>query len=104
MTAIEEIQEKYESGLIILKAFMEMSDQEIRDKLKSIGGQKLHDRNDLLAEGNSTVSRVITDEKPEVIKVSYYDTIKISPFGIHFVGEHNHNNYTIVEFNDHFKL
>lgn len=103
MNSIEKIEKAYNMGLPILEAFMKMTDQEIREKLKSIVGNQISDSDYLLGE-NSHIKRVIENEVPYDITVSYYDHIIISPFGIHYEGEHGYNNRKLVEFNEHFKL
>lgn len=103
MNSVEKIEKRYNEGLHILEAFMKMTDQEIREKLRSIVGNQITNNEYLLGD-NSQIKRVIENELPSEITVSYYDHIKISPFGINYEGEHGYNNRKLVEFNEHFKL
>lgn len=103
MNALENLTKRYEHGLPILEEFMKMTDNEIRKKLKSIVGSQLSGKGHLF--GSEThIRRVIENETPSEITVSFYDRIKIGPFGINYEGEHGYNNKTLVEFNEHFKL
>ena len=103
MNKVSEITLQYEQGLPILQAFMEMTDAEIKAKVKSIGGSDIPDNGLILGE-NSDVHRSIRNEKPEKITIAYYDKLVISPWGINFESEHGHNNKKIATFNQHFKL
>ena len=103
MNQVEKLQKMYEKGLVILEEFMKMSDKEIKEKLRSIAGNKIPDADYILGE-QGHVRRVIENEKPSEITLSFYDTIKISPFGITFEGEHGYRNKDLVDFNEHFKL
>jgi len=103
MNAVEKLQKKYEEGLVILEEFMKMTDQEIKDKLRSIAGNKIPDSDYILGKQGG-VRRVIDNESPSEITVSFYDTITISPFGIKFEGEHGYGSKDLVDFNEHFKL
>jgi hypothetical protein len=103
MSAVENLAKRYEIGIPILEEFMKMTDHEIREKLKSIVGSQLTDKKHLL--GDSThIRRVIENETPSEITVSFYDTIEINAFGISYKGEYGYENKTLVEFNKHFKL
>ena len=95
------IQEKYEEGLIVLKQFFALSDKEIKEKLLSIVGDD--DKYSHILGNDSQVKRIIMNETPSEIIISFYDEITIGSYGITYKHEYG-NETTIVKFNKHFKL
>ena len=79
------IKARYKFGQPIVNAFFKLSDIEIKNKLKSIVGDKVS--NKYLFDDNSIVSRTIRNEENEKIEVDFYDA-----------------SYNLVEFNEHFKF
>lgn len=94
-------EEQYKKGFPVFEQLFNMKAAELKDKLKTICGSRIH--NDFLFSTNSTVKKVISNDVPQEITVSFYDRIDISPYGINYKPEHR-NSERIVEFNDHFKL
>ncbi len=100
MSKADEFQKQYEIGLPIFKELFNLNKVELKEKLKSICGDKCD--SDVIEHGG--VTKIIEDDEPSSIKLGYYGScLSISPFGIYFQPEHR-DNKKIVEFNEHFVL
>lgn len=101
MNSIDTIQERYEKGQAIFKQIYSLSDKDLINKLKSILG--CFDYAIELLESKSAVTRVIVNEEPECIKISFYSSLKIDWLGVSYKPEHGLDK-NLVRFDDHFKL
>lgn len=101
--SLEEMKKQYEIGSKILEQIFQLSDVEIKEKLKSICGNKTPEYAQDLFEKDSAVERVIKNEKPYSISIYCYNSIEIGAFGISFKPEHG-EGCSLVDFNEHFKL
>lgn len=102
MNQVEIIMEQYEIGYKIFEKIFQLSDKEIKEKLKSIlKGNTKHDYSYILADGE--VTRIIKNEKYKSIEISFYGSIEISSFGIYYHPEHGCQD-KLVDFNEHFVL
>lgn len=99
----EKYQKAFEIGMPIFNEIFKMSDNDLKDKLKSILKNKIDSRNLDLFEKSSNVRRIILNEEAKEINIEFYDTIKIHPLGIDFQPEHG-SSCKLVEFDEHFKL
>lgn len=107
MTQAEDINKRYEIGVKILAELFKLTDNEIKEKLTSICGDKINTRNDGLLKprvnNGGSVKRMVENEKPERIEIWFYDAIFINHFGIQYKPEHGPGE-DLVEFTEHFKL
>ena len=92
--------ELYNIGFPIFQKFFEMPKPELLKVLREICGDNVSPET---LEDSSSVRKEIIDDVPNSLKVCSWDTLEISPFGIHFRSEHG-NSKKIVEFNKFFKL
>ena len=91
---------KYEAGLPVFKKLFNLKKEELIKTVKEIVG----DDYSSILDNNPDVFKEIRNDEPEKISISFYDSIKITPFGINFVGEHGYNSKKLVEFNRFFTL
>lgn len=92
--------EQYNIGFPIFKKLFDMPKPELLKVLKEICGDNISPET---LEDSSGVRKEIVDDIPTTLRVCSWDTLEISPFGIHFKTEHGHSK-KIVEFNKFFKL
>ena len=92
--------ELYKIGFPIFKKFFDMSKPELLKVLREICGDRISPET---LDDTSSVRKEIIDDVPNSLKVCSWDTLEISPFGIHFRREHGQST-KIVEFNKFFKL
>lgn len=99
---IEKTKLRMALGQPVLEQFFKMTDKEIKLKVKSILKNKVDSYDDSFVEFGS-VKRVIQNEQPQEIIISYYDSVEISFMGIYWKPEHG--GATIVtHFDEHFVL
>jgi hypothetical protein len=99
---IEEMQEQHERGMQILRKFMELSDLEIKEKLKSMTTSEFPHQHVLCEK--SDVVREIKNENPSKIELWYYDCLVIDTYGVNYKWENSHKSERLVSFNAHFKF
>ena len=99
MNAVEKLQKQHEIGQPIFEQFFSLSDKELKEKVKSVcmNGKGVVD----IIDNNCEIKRIIINEKPYEILISYYDSIKLNWQGIHYVPEHGSNSI-IIHFNEFF--
>lgn len=103
MSTLEEFQVQYETGYKVFEKLFQLSDKELKEKLKSIIGSDLDKWNDGILGNDSGVERKISNEKYKEITICFYDWISISPMGIYYHPEHGEAR-KMIEFNKHFAL
>lgn len=99
MNAVEKLQKNYETGQSIFKQLFELNDADLKEKLISItdGNHKE------ILTNNCDCVRTIRNSEPEKIEFYFYDGLIVNWAGVSIKPEHG-SEYTIVKFNDHFRL
>ena len=100
-----ELEARYNHGVGILTQLQALSSAEIIEKLRTILPTSHRAHTEVLDYWGKGVhvTKVIADDVADEIRVNFYDTIKIHPFGINYQPEHR-NEERILEFNQHFVL
>lgn len=94
------IEKEYEIGYPTFEKLFKMSDVELKNILKEFVNSP-YDENFFK---NADIEKTIYNGKYNQIKITFYDMIIISPFGIITKQEHSLNGEQVVKFNKYFKL
>ena len=81
MNRVNDLDRRYRDEYPVFEKLFKMSDSELKVKLKEIIGNKVPK---LIFDKFSTTEKVIKNEMPYQIEISYHDAIEITPFGISF--------------------
>lgn len=99
MNAVDKIKKRVEIGQPIFEQFFALSDKDLKEKVKAVC---MNDKDiNGIVDNSCQIKRVIINEIPSDIYLSFYDSIKIDWQGIHYVPEHGGSSI-IVHFNEYF--
>jgi hypothetical protein len=96
---IEKIKKQYEYGNKIFNKIFNLSDEQLKLKLKDILNENYH----YIIDNNSSIKRTIIDENPKKIEIINWDNLSIEWFGIDYIPE-NGVSKRIREFDKYFIL
>lgn len=96
-----ELEKKYKIGNSILTKLNELNDIELKEKVKSICGNKEELNHFFIPE--ATVKRIIENETISEISFHYCTSLYINSFKVSFHDSHR-APITLLEFDKHFKL
>jgi len=103
MSIVEQLAENLPFGQAILNKLFELNSKDLKAKVKEICGNKLltfsHDH--LFADG--VVRKILSDDQPWQISISYFDSLVIDAIGISFKPEHGIGQF-LFWFDKNFKL
>jgi hypothetical protein len=102
MSIVETITENLPYGKEIIGKLFELDSKSIRTKLKEICGERLANYQHLFDDGE--VEKIIKNDEPFCISLSYFDQIVIDALGIAFRKEHSYKSDMLVWFDKNFKL
>jgi hypothetical protein len=97
---LNKIEEKYQTGLVILKDLFKLSDISLKLKVKEILNDDHYDKR--LFDKYSRVDRIISNEVPDRILIVFIETIVITAYGIYFINSHEQEK--MIKCFDDFKL
>lgn len=102
MTSLEQsYKEKFEIGFPIFSRLFNLNKEDLLKVLKELFKDN-HTIYNLL-DDNPSVLKTIQDDRISEITISYYDVIRITPFGISYKPEHGSYEY-VVKFDKFFNI
>jgi len=97
---LKQIEKDYNRGLLIIKQLFELSDKSLLKLIKEIVGDKYND----ILNNNPTVTRIIENEIPIRIEITYYDILIIEWYGIDINSPEEGYTKRIRNFDEFFNL
>jgi hypothetical protein len=90
MTLEEKFQQQYEIGFPIFEKIFKLKKDDLIALMKDIFQDEPKSME--LLENNPIVTKKITNDKPEEVKISFYSSIIVNYFGIYYKPEHGGHN------------
>ena len=92
-------EKQYKIGFPIFKKMFDMPYPKLLIKLKELCGEKINNKYIL---NSGKVAKILINDVPSKIEISFYDSITINAFGISFTPEVGGCTKKIIDFNKYF--
>ncbi len=100
MSHYSEFMENFMAGIPIFEKLFALPYKELLAKVQTLCGDQIPNTY-ILIDGH--VVKTTTNDRPDEIRINFYDSITISPLGITYIPEHG-NGRLIFDFGKYAKL